>query len=238
VRGLSSPAKYFKSRSRNFLLRHTIPNSFQSWPLLRTSENQLSFEKRHFDIIEQFGRDPYRNKVLGREMTKGGKNWMEEVGDHFWDGVRRWSLGLADTTYRFVYMEEILSPFLSKSRPRLVVCKNRFYFWKDHVTHLLHVAVLCMERTRRIFVASCHLSAQLPHSSMPLDAAAAAVSWNKRKSMLSLSRLFRPTYSNASLTSPRYNATRLGVAARAESILCPRCDSAVVRSACSILERI
>ena len=46
-------------------------------------ENQLNFEKRHVDIIEQFGRYPYRNKVLERETTEEEKKWIEEGGDHF-----------------------------------------------------------------------------------------------------------------------------------------------------------
>jgi uncharacterized protein (DUF924 family) len=46
-------------------------------------EDQVNFEKRHVDIIEQFGRYPYRNKVLGREITEEEKKWMEEGGDHF-----------------------------------------------------------------------------------------------------------------------------------------------------------
>jgi uncharacterized protein (DUF924 family) len=46
-------------------------------------EKQLDFEKKHVKIIEQFGRYPYRNKVLGRETTDEEKKWMEEGGDHF-----------------------------------------------------------------------------------------------------------------------------------------------------------
>jgi uncharacterized protein (DUF924 family) len=49
-------------------------------------ENQLDIEKKHVEIIEQFGRYPYRNKVLGREMTEEEKKWMEEGGDHFGTG--------------------------------------------------------------------------------------------------------------------------------------------------------
>lgn len=46
-------------------------------------ETQINFEKRHVDIIEQFGRYPYRNKVLGRETTEEEKKWIEGGGDHF-----------------------------------------------------------------------------------------------------------------------------------------------------------
>jgi uncharacterized protein (DUF924 family) len=37
----------------------------------------LSFEARHREIIEQFGRYPHRNKVLGRESTAEELVWME-----------------------------------------------------------------------------------------------------------------------------------------------------------------
>ena len=46
-------------------------------------ENQVDFEKTHVTIIEQFGRYPYRNEVLGRETTEEERKWMEEGGDHF-----------------------------------------------------------------------------------------------------------------------------------------------------------
>jgi uncharacterized protein (DUF924 family) len=45
--------------------------------------HQVDFEKRHVKIIEQFGRYPYRNKVLGRETTEEERKWLEEGGDHF-----------------------------------------------------------------------------------------------------------------------------------------------------------
>jgi uncharacterized protein (DUF924 family) len=50
---------------------------------VKNLEQQLEFEKRHAKIIEQFGRYPYRNKVLGRETTEEEKKWLEEGGDHF-----------------------------------------------------------------------------------------------------------------------------------------------------------
>jgi uncharacterized protein (DUF924 family) len=43
----------------------------------------LSFEKRHFVVIEKFGRYPHRNKCLGREMTEKEQKWLEEGGDTF-----------------------------------------------------------------------------------------------------------------------------------------------------------
>jgi uncharacterized protein (DUF924 family) len=45
-------------------------------------QNNLDFEKRHLDIIKQFGRYPYRNKVMGRESTEAEKKWLE-VGETF-----------------------------------------------------------------------------------------------------------------------------------------------------------
>lgn len=50
---------------------------------VKNLEQQHDFEERHVKIIEQFGRYPYRNKVLGREMTEEEKKWMEEGGDRF-----------------------------------------------------------------------------------------------------------------------------------------------------------
>ena len=43
----------------------------------------LGFEKKHVEIIERFGRYPYRNKVLGRETTADERKWIEEGGDSF-----------------------------------------------------------------------------------------------------------------------------------------------------------
>ena len=44
---------------------------------------QLSFEKKHVEIIERFDRYPYRNKVLGRETTEEERKWIEEGGENF-----------------------------------------------------------------------------------------------------------------------------------------------------------
>jgi uncharacterized protein (DUF924 family) len=31
----------------------------------------------HLEVVEKFGRYPYRNKVLGRESTEEEKKWLE-----------------------------------------------------------------------------------------------------------------------------------------------------------------
>ncbi|CAM1505142.1 Fc.00g107790.m01.CDS01 [Cosmosporella sp. VM-42] len=43
----------------------------------------LSFEKKHNDIIKQFGRYPHRNKALGRESTKEETEYLENGGETF-----------------------------------------------------------------------------------------------------------------------------------------------------------
>ncbi|KAF7563969.1 hypothetical protein G7046_g142 [Stylonectria norvegica] len=42
-----------------------------------------SFEKKHRDIIEEFGRYPHRNKALGRESTEAEKKYLEDGGETF-----------------------------------------------------------------------------------------------------------------------------------------------------------
>lgn len=42
-----------------------------------------AFGRTHLDIVERFGRYPYRNKVLGRETTADEAAWMAEGGDSF-----------------------------------------------------------------------------------------------------------------------------------------------------------
>lgn len=43
----------------------------------------LGWEKKHRDIVDKFGRYPYRNKVLGRESTKEELDWLQAGGDTF-----------------------------------------------------------------------------------------------------------------------------------------------------------
>ncbi|KAF1808500.1 DUF924-domain-containing protein [Eremomyces bilateralis CBS 781.70] len=41
------------------------------------------FEEKHRVILEQFGRYPYRNKVMGRESTEEEERWLKEGGQTF-----------------------------------------------------------------------------------------------------------------------------------------------------------
>lgn len=47
------------------------------------AETLLSFEKRHQNIIERFGRYPHRNKVLGRQSTPEEETFLRDGGDTF-----------------------------------------------------------------------------------------------------------------------------------------------------------
>jgi uncharacterized protein (DUF924 family) len=49
-------------------------------------DKQLDYEKRHAKIIEQFGRYPYRNAVLGRRTTDEERKWMKDGGENFGTG--------------------------------------------------------------------------------------------------------------------------------------------------------
>ncbi|PIS10776.1 MAG: hypothetical protein COT73_07625 [Bdellovibrio sp. CG10_big_fil_rev_8_21_14_0_10_47_8] len=46
-------------------------------------ENNLAFEIKHKKIIEQFGRYPHRNKILGRESTKEEIEFLKGPGSSF-----------------------------------------------------------------------------------------------------------------------------------------------------------
>jgi uncharacterized protein (DUF924 family) len=43
----------------------------------------LSFDQKHSDILQKFGRYPYRNHWLGRETTDQERIWLEEGGERF-----------------------------------------------------------------------------------------------------------------------------------------------------------
>lgn len=43
----------------------------------------LSFDQRHVDILQKFGRYPHRNKHLGRETTDAEQKWLDEGGETF-----------------------------------------------------------------------------------------------------------------------------------------------------------
>ena len=46
-------------------------------------EGNIDFEKRHRAIIEQFGRYPHRNKILGRESTDDELDFLNKPGSSF-----------------------------------------------------------------------------------------------------------------------------------------------------------
>jgi uncharacterized protein (DUF924 family) len=50
---------------------------------VKAVDENLDFDKRHAVIIEQFGRYPHRNQVLGRETTEAERKWLDEGGDRF-----------------------------------------------------------------------------------------------------------------------------------------------------------
>lgn len=40
--------------------------------------DMLGFLKAHSDVLERFGRYPYRNEAIGRESTKEELEWLEK----------------------------------------------------------------------------------------------------------------------------------------------------------------
>jgi uncharacterized protein (DUF924 family) len=46
-------------------------------------ETNYNFEVRHKEIIDQFGRYPHRNKILGRESTPEEKEFLKQPGSSF-----------------------------------------------------------------------------------------------------------------------------------------------------------
>lgn len=49
-----------------------------------STQQYYQFAQLHHDIIEQFGRFPHRNKILGRTPTPPEQDWLEsEHGQHF-----------------------------------------------------------------------------------------------------------------------------------------------------------
>lgn len=45
--------------------------------------NTLDFERRHKDIIDEFGRYPHRNKILGRESTAEEEAFLQQPNSSF-----------------------------------------------------------------------------------------------------------------------------------------------------------
>lgn len=56
-----------------------IGDQASSWFL----DNSVKFGKTHRDILEKFGRYPYRNRWVDRETTKEEKEWIEKGGETF-----------------------------------------------------------------------------------------------------------------------------------------------------------
>ncbi|MGZ9005345.1 MAG: DUF924 family protein, partial [Burkholderiales bacterium] len=50
------------------------------------AENTLQFARRHLEIIERFGRFPYRNEVLGRSSTPAEREYLEAKPETFGQG--------------------------------------------------------------------------------------------------------------------------------------------------------
>ena len=43
----------------------------------------INFAQKHTDILQKFGRYPYRNKHLGRETTDAEQKWLDGGGETF-----------------------------------------------------------------------------------------------------------------------------------------------------------
>ena len=46
-------------------------------------ENSMQFAQKHLDIIEQFGRYPHRNTILGRTSTEAEQSFLMQAGSSF-----------------------------------------------------------------------------------------------------------------------------------------------------------
>ena len=46
-------------------------------------EKMKGFEQMHKEIVDRFGRYPYRNKFLGRQSTEEEEAWIKEGGNTF-----------------------------------------------------------------------------------------------------------------------------------------------------------
>ena len=47
------------------------------------SESYIDYAQKHFDVIEQFGRFPHRNKILGRKSTPAELEFLSQPGSSF-----------------------------------------------------------------------------------------------------------------------------------------------------------
>ena len=60
-------------------IHQTALQLYQAWG----AESNLNFEIRHKNIIDQFGRYPHRNEVLGRESTEQELEFLSKPGSSF-----------------------------------------------------------------------------------------------------------------------------------------------------------
>ncbi|AFY38717.1 protein of unknown function DUF924 [[Leptolyngbya] sp. PCC 7376] len=47
------------------------------------SQSYIDYAQKHFDVIDQFGRFPHRNKILGRESTEAELEFLSKPGSSF-----------------------------------------------------------------------------------------------------------------------------------------------------------
>lgn len=52
-------------------------------PAMKILQSGLDYARKHRDIIERFGRFPYRNDVLGRTTTAEEARWLDESPERF-----------------------------------------------------------------------------------------------------------------------------------------------------------
>ena len=83
------PMMHSEAMSDHEVLSHNI-DEMRSQAKVRADEgaveyltNTGNFEKKHLDILAQFGRYPHRNQVLGRQSTIQEKAYLEAGGDTF-----------------------------------------------------------------------------------------------------------------------------------------------------------
>lgn len=79
-----------ESRKRSFIylpLMHSESKEIHKYALdvyiKNGAQNSLDFEIRHKQIIDEFGRYPHRNKVLGRESTLAEIEFLKQPGSGF-----------------------------------------------------------------------------------------------------------------------------------------------------------
>ncbi|NJN71476.1 MAG: DUF924 domain-containing protein [Limnothrix sp. RL_2_0] len=47
------------------------------------AQSYIDYAQRHFDVIEQFGRFPHRNQILGRTSTPAEQDFLQQPGSSF-----------------------------------------------------------------------------------------------------------------------------------------------------------